>query len=497
MENQYSGKPISTKSKTVFIVIILIIIIVIILGVYKYFSPREDITKVKDIPTQKNVNFLGDIVPGGSKTTLTPLKAEGYENSWQTVTPQNYLNVARNSNVKWYNTESDSMIQADLRGNSFLNQGFINEGLRSSQDDLYNYQKNKKAGNFKIPRDPHLSPGEYFNSEFLFDKDGNTNFKPIDEIGKAALANARAAMMATVDITETDKEKLRKADKNLESLLMPLEFIRKPQDLYPGDYQKGDVVAKGGLLETKTPIPYVIIDGKEVPTPGINGLDYYANIESTQITGGSVANYAKDRKTWGISGKRAPLTGSYNSKSWYGNNPYNGTSEQTLSFGNTQIGYIATNRSSYNTTGDLDGNSGNGAITNADYERVAENCKSQGYFADSLRECIANPKNMAGQSSRYTKADLIDGFSNAIFEDYPFNDGVPIMVSLADQIATSQSIVEEAEIDYKEEVKKNAEIVMMEKSDVYDPMLIYSKFIGFNVEHADNTTPENYKANGV
>lgn len=492
MENQYSEEPITTKSKTVFIAIILIIIIVIVLGVYKYLSPGEGAVSYTGTPTQKNTNFLGETVQGGSKTTISPLKAEGYENSWQTVTPQNYLSVARNSNVKWYNTESDSMIQADLRGNSFLNQGFT-----ANSDSLYNYRRSGDKGNFRVPKDPHLPPGEYFTSESPLDKDGNTNFQPVDEIGKAAIANAKAAMMATVDITKTDKEKLAAAGNDPESLLIPLALIRKAQDLYPGGYQRGDIVAAGGLLETKTPIPYVIQDGKEVPIPGITGLDYYANVESTQITGGSVANYAKDRQTWGIRGKRAPLTGSYNSKSFYGVNPYNGSADQTLNFGNTKVGYRATDRSSYNTTGDLDGNAGNGVTTRADYERVAESCKAQGYFDQSLKECIANPEQMAGQGSKYTKADLLGGFSNATFEDDIFNDGAPIMVSLADQIATSQSIVEEAEIDYKEEVKKNAEIVMMEKSKVCDPMLIYSKFIGFNVEHADNTTPENYKANGV
>jgi hypothetical protein len=99
---------------------------------------------------------------------------------------------------------------------------------------------------------------------------------------------------------------------------------------------------------------------------------------------------------------------------------------------------------------------------------------------------------MAGVNTEYTKNDLVTSFRG--YEDsFLLADGIDVKGSISHQIAISTTIGEEAEIEYKEEVKRNAST--MANSDVCDPLAIYAQTIGLVEDEDDATTLENYRVN--
>ena len=509
-------------------IIVVVIIIVLAVSLAIGFSDDNNKKSPNGMPTQKSVNLLDENIStkGGTvsqQVGLTPLKSECYENSWQTATGENYRQVAKLANVKWYNTESASAIPSDVRGMSFIREGYQADPFEKVTADIIASAREAEAAAAadEIARArkaaaadaagtgvTSVSSSPVYKSGAVVAKGGPVKAStrvdvvrkyepvsasasaatgtgvvgaptPVDPVGKSAIANAKAEADAVAAAVAMDtKQEVSIGSKAVRASMPP-------------GYKRGDVVAKGGLMETSTPIPVVVVDGKEVLVPGITGLDYYDHFASTALTGGSVDRYARDRDVVGSRGKRYPLTGSYNSKSYYGVNPYKKGVDQVISFGNTPVGYSDTSVSVYNTDGNIDGNSGNGPVTNADYERVAEACRSRGLTGNSLQECQTDG-GMAGVNTEYTKNDLVTSFRG--YEDsFLLADGIDVKGSISHQIAISTTIGEEAEIEYKEDVKRNAST--MANSDVCDPLVIYAQTIGLVEDEDDVTTPENYRVN--
>jgi hypothetical protein len=121
-------------------IIVVVIIIVLAVSLAIGFGDNNNKKSPNGTPTQKSVNLLDENIStkGGTvsqQVGLTPLKSECYENSWQTATGENYRQVAKLANVKWYNTESASAIPSDVRGMSFIREGYQADPIEKATAD--------------------------------------------------------------------------------------------------------------------------------------------------------------------------------------------------------------------------------------------------------------------------------------------------------------------------------------------------------------------------
>lgn len=360
---------------------------------------------------RESSQFVGDRdgstsgIPEGSTSGIP----EGYENSYSTANPYNYRRVIANANVKPWNRETS--------------QGwgrYETEGL--STEELL-----KLAANGPTDGDD-ISKGITIN-EIVFN---NTSFEN-DPISKTAVRNARKAAIAS-------------------QLSANALVSKREEDVAAAEASKAKafgafIAAKGGLMEVDEPIPYIVIDGKNVAAPGIGGLGYTANLQSTQVT---------DAK------KKSYQTGTYNSKSYYGYDPYSKDTEATLPFGNTVFGYRGVPV-------------GSGAVV------VDVTGEAPSEFEDS---------GVAGKGNDFHKGDLVGIYEGAGYytDASLYADGINV-VNPIDSIALAGVIAEEAEVEYQEELQKAADEEALASSAECDPILIYNKLIGLVEDGADDTTP--------
>ncbi len=374
---------------------------------------------------------LGSIEPrglGGIPEGLAGAR-EGYENSYHTANPRNYRSVIANANVKPWNRETSQGwgYHGSSRGDS-RSEGFTpgREGLTSEE-----LLKLAEAG----PTDgDDISKGITIN-EIVFNDTAYEN----DPVAKTAVRNARKAVVASQISANSLAAKRAEAEAAAEA--------------EKANAFGAFVAAKGGLMEMDEPIPYIVIDGENVAAPGIGGLGYLANIQSTQVTGGSVDAYAK---------VKSYQTGTYNSKSYYGYNPYSRDTEATLPYGNSLFGYRGAPTGTGAVVVDVTG------AAPAEYEDAG----------------------VAGQGNTFQKGDLVGIYEGAGYysDANLYADGISV-TNVIDSIALSGIIAEEAEVEYQEELQKAADEEALASSTECDPMLIYNKIIGLVADGADDTTP--------
>lgn len=361
---------------------------------------------------------------------------EGYENSYSTANPRNYRSVIANANVKPWNREtSQGWGRYGTEGSTRGTEGFTGgtEGPTRGTEGLSSEELLKLAAGGPTDGD-EISKGITIN-EIVFN---NTSFEN-DPISKTAVRNARKAVIAS-------------------QLSANVLASRREEEAAAAEAAKANafgafVSAKGGLMEMDEPIPYIVINGENVAAPGIGGLGYLANLQSTQVTGGSVDAYAE---------KKSYQTGTYNTKSYYGYNPYSQDTEATLPFGNTVFGYRGVPV-------------GSGAVV------VDVTGEAPSEFEDS---------GVAGKGNEFNKGDLVGIYEGAGYysDSSLYADGINV-INPIDEIALAGVIAEEAEVEYQEELQKVADEEALASSTECDPMLIYNKIIGLVSDGVDDTTP--------